>query len=351
MKKKLWLMAFCLLLSSAAFALQDARLLRFPDVNKDLVTFVYAGDIWSVPAAGGAARKLTNHPGLELFPKISPDGKWIAYSAEYSGSRQVYVIPAAGGTPRQLTCYNDAGIMPPRGGYDYVVLDWTADSRKIMVRANRTPWGERMGKYFLVALDGGLEQPLQIPEGGSGRFSPDNGSIVYTPIEREFRTWKRTKGGRAQDIWTYDLKNNVSKRLTDFAGTDQHPLWYKDKIYFVSDRDLVLNFYSYDLKSEKVEQLTRFTDYDVLWPSGRFGQVAFEKGGWIWLLDLDIGTSAQADRRPRFRQPQHPALFQERRRLHHPFRLHGLAFAASGRPSTAAATSSPCRPRTAAPTT
>lgn len=291
MKKSLFLLALCLLLSSAAFALQDARLLRFPDVNKDLVVFVYAGDVWSVPAAGGAARKLTNHPGFELFPKISPDGRWIAYSAEYSGSRQVYVIPAAGGTPRQLTFYNDAGVMPPRGGYDYVVLDWTADSRRIMVRANRTPWLERMGKYFLVSLEGGLEQPLPIPEGGSGRLSPDNGSIVYTPIEREFRTWKRTKGGRAQDIWTYDLKNNVSKRLTDFAGTDQHPLWYKEKIYFVSDRDRVLNFYSYDLRSEKVEQLTRFDDYDVLWPSGRFGRVAFEKGGFLWLLDLESGAS------------------------------------------------------------
>jgi tricorn protease len=291
MKKKLGLLAFCLSLYAAAFALQDARLLRFPDVNRDLVVFVYAGDVWSVPAAGGVARKLTNHPGFELFPKISPDGKWIAYSAEYSGSRQVFVIPAAGGTPRQLTWYNDAGIMPPRGGYDYVVLDWTADSRKVMVRANRTPWLERMGKYFLVSLDGGLEQPLQIPEGGSGRLSPDNGSIVYTPIEREFRTWKRTKGGRAQDIWTYDLKNNVSKRLTTFAGTDQHPLWYKDKIYFVSDRDLVLNFYSYDLKNEKVEQLTRFDDFDVLWPSGRFGQAAFEKGGYIWLLDLESGAA------------------------------------------------------------
>jgi tricorn protease len=291
MKKKVWLLAFCLLLSSAAFALQDARLLRFPDVNKDLVAFVYAGDVWSVPGAGGAARKLTNHPGLELFPKISPDGKWIAYSAEYSGSRQVYVIPAEGGLPHQLTWYNDAGIMPPRGGYDYVVMDWTADSKQIMVRANRTPWGERMGKYFMVSLAGGLEKPLQIPEAGSGRLSPDNGSLCYTPIEREFRTWKRTKGGRAQDIWTYDLKNNTSKRLTDFAGTDQHPLWYKDKIYFISDRSLVLNFYGYDLKSEKIEQITDFKDYDVLWPSGRFGQVAFEKGGYINLLDLDSGST------------------------------------------------------------
>jgi tricorn protease len=291
MKKCLCLMSLFLVLTVSAAALSDARLLRFPDVNHDLVVFVYAGDVWSVPAAGGPARKLTNHPGLELFPKISPDGKWIAYSAEYSGSRQVYVIPAEGGTPRQLTFYNDAGIMPPRGGYDYVVLDWTADSQKIMVRANRTPWGERMGKYFLVSLAGCLEQPLQIPEAGSGRFSPDNSSIVYTPIEREFRTWKRTKGGRAQDIWTYDLKNNVSKRLTDFAGTDQHPLWFGEKIYFVSDRSLVLNFYAYDLKSEKIEQITDFKDFDVLWPSGRFGRVAFEKGGWIWLLDLESGAT------------------------------------------------------------
>ncbi len=291
MKKLSCLFALCLWLSMAAFALQDARLLRFPDVNKDLVVFVYAGDVWSVPTAGGTARKLTNHPGRELFPKISPDGRWIAYSAEYSGSRQVYVIPAAGGTPRQLTWYNDAGSMPPRGGYDHVTMDWSADSQRIMVRANRTPWGERMGKYFMVSLAGGLETPLAIPEAGSGRLSPDNQSVCYTPIEREFRTWKRTKGGRAQDIWTYDLKNNVSRRLTTFAGTDQHPLWHKEKIYFVSDRDLSLNFYSYDLKSEKIEQLTRFTDFDVLWPSGRFGQTAFEKGGHIWLLDLDSGAS------------------------------------------------------------
>ncbi len=291
MKKLFWFMALAALIGGQAFAVQDSRLLRFPDVNGELVVFVYAGDIWSVPVSGGSARRLTGHAGMELFPKISPDGKWIAFSAEYSGSRQVYVMPCQGGTPRQLTFYNDAGVMPPRGGYDYVVLDWTADSRSIMVRANRTPWGDRMGKYFLVSLDGGLEKPLPIPEAGGGRLSPDNKKIVYTPIEREFRTWKRTKGGRAQDVWIFDLESNQSKRLTDFPGTDQHPLWYKDKIYFVSDRDLTLNVCSFDLNSGKVEPVTRFDDYDVLWPSGRFGRLAFEKGGHIFLLDLDSGTS------------------------------------------------------------
>ena len=286
MRKRIFSLTAILVLALAVFlSAGEARLLRTPDINGDLLVFVYAGDIWSVPAQGGTARRLTSHPGLELSPKISPDGKWIAFSGEYSGTRQVYVIPSEGGSPRQLTYYNSVGLMPPRGGYDNQVLDWTPDSKKILFRGNRTPFGERNGKYFLVGLDGGLETALQIPEAGGGTFSPDGRTIAYTPISREFRTWKRYKGGRAQDIWTYDLDKDTAKRLTDFEGTDQHPIWVKDKIVFVSDRDLTLNFYSYDLKTAKIEQITAFKDYDVLWPSGRNGRIAFEKGGEINILD------------------------------------------------------------------
>lgn len=86
-----------------AVAQDEARLMRYPDINKNLIAFVYAGDIWTVDAKGGEARRLTSHPEMELFPKISPDGKWIAFSGEYSGSRQIFVMPSEGGTPRQLT--------------------------------------------------------------------------------------------------------------------------------------------------------------------------------------------------------------------------------------------------------
>lgn len=291
MRKILQIPIFFMLMVWLGFAFSDARLLRFPDINGNQVVFVYAGDIWTVSANGGEAKRLTSHIGMELFPKISPDGKWIAFSAEYSGSRQVYIMPANGGTPRQLTFYNDVGIMPPRGGFDYIVLDWTPDSRKILVRANRTPFGRRMGKYYLVSIDGGLEEPLEIPEAGFGKFSPDAKKIVYTPISREFRTWKRYKGGRAQDVWIYDLEHHTSKRLTKFPGTDQHPIWYGDKIYFVSDRDLILNFYSYDLKTGKITQITHHKKYDVLWPSGRGGFVVYENGGYIYKLNLNTGRT------------------------------------------------------------
>jgi tricorn protease len=291
MKKSILIFSLCIGLVTSALAINDSRLLRFPDVNKHLIVFVYAGDIWSVSSLGGVAQKLTSHEGLELFPKISPDGQWIAFSAEYSGSRQVYIMPIYGGIPTQLTYYNDVGMMPPRGGFDYQILDWTPDSQNILVRANRTPYRRRRGKYFLVSINEGLETPLQIPEAGGGTFSPDGKKIVYTPIAREFRTWKRYKGGMAQDIWIYDLEKDESKKLTTFPGTDQHPIWFQNKIYFVSDRDLTLNVYSYDLTTEEIKKITNHTEYDVLWLSGQDSLLVYENGGYLYRLDLGSGET------------------------------------------------------------
>ena len=270
-------------------AQDDARLMRYPDVNKNLITFVYAGDIWTVDADGGDATRLTSHKGLELFPKISPNGQWIAFSGEYSGSRQIYVMPATGGTPRQLTFYNSVGLMPPRGGFDNVVLDWTPDSQSVLVRMNRTPYGERNGTYYLVNVNGGLEQPLAIPEGGFGVLSPDATKMCYAPISREFRTWKRYKGGRAADLWIYDLANNESERITKFVGSDQIPSWYNNAIYFASDRDLKLNIYKYDTDTKITTQLTHHKTFDVMWPSGENGQLVYENGGQLFKLNLESG--------------------------------------------------------------
>ncbi len=283
MFKRLPVLILILTVLASTASAEPARILRYADIHKDKVAFVHAGNIHvaQIGQSESLARRLTSHHGSELFPKFSPDGSMIAFSAEYSGSRQVYVMPTAGGTPRQLTWYNDVGPMPPRGGFDYRVLDWTPDGSSVLVRANRLPWGVRMGRHYLVPVNGGMETPLAIPEGGAGMFSPDGKTLVYTPIDREFRTWKRYRGGRAQDVWTYDLENNSSRRLTTHDATDHQPVWIGDEIYFTSDRNYTLNLFRHVEGGEPV-QVTDHEDFDVLWASAGPEAVVYEAGGFLY---------------------------------------------------------------------
>jgi tricorn protease len=272
----------------------EARLLRYPDAWGDFVVFTYAGDLWRAPIAGGPALRLTTHLGQEVFPKISPDGKWIAFSGEYAGTRQVFVIPSWGGEPRAITFYGDAGPMPPRGGFDDWVLGWTRDG-KVFVRMNRVPWNERMGRYYVADPAGGLETPVEIPEGGSASFSPDGTKLAYCPVDREFRTWKRTAGGRAQDVYIYDFATKASTRVTDWKGTDNFPMWLGDTIFFTSDRERTLNLFAYDVKTKQARKVTNFTEFDVLWPSlaSDGSAIVFMNGGYVWRFDPKSGRSAK----------------------------------------------------------
>ncbi|MFC4728052.1 S41 family peptidase [Coralloluteibacterium thermophilus] len=287
-------LGIALALAAPALADSPSKLLRFPDIHGERIAFVHAGDIYVVNAAGGTAQRLTSHPGQELYPKFSPDGSQIAFSAEYNGTRQVYVMPAAGGPPRQLTWYNDIGPQPPRGGTDYRVLDWTPDGSHVVVRTNRNPSSNRDGRPYLVPVDGGMERPMPIPESGGGMLSPDGSRFVYTPIDRDFRTWKRYRGGRAQDVWVYDLTADTSLRLTDDRATDHQPMWVGDTVYFVSDRnDSTLNLYAIAPTGGEPRKLTDFSDYDVLWPSAGPEAIVFENGGAIWRFDPGSGEAAQ----------------------------------------------------------
>ncbi|MGJ8664148.1 MAG: hypothetical protein ACSHWU_10865, partial [Marinicella sp.] len=262
----------------------STMLLRFADIHKDQVTFVYAGDIYIADIESGESKRLTSHKGFETFPKFSRDGQKIAFSAEYSGSRQVFVMNADGSELQQLTWYNDVGPMPPRGGFDYRILDWSADDKNILVRANRLPWGIRMGQPYWVPVAGGMEQPLAITEAGGGMLSPDGTQFVYTPIDREFRTWKRYRGGRAQDVWVYDLNKNSSQQLTTHAATDNQPVWVGDDIYFISDRDYQLNLYKYVAGADPVK-VTNHDKFDALWASAGPEAIVYENGGLLWRDD------------------------------------------------------------------
>ncbi len=254
----------------------DMRLLRMPDIHGDTIVFVYAGDLWTVPAAGGEARRLTSHVGEETFPKFSPDGRHIAFSGDYDGNRDVFVIPAAGGVPERLTWHP----APDR------VIDWQPDGRSVRFQSLRAKHDGNDLQLWTVPLAGGLPQKMILPEGGLSSYSPDGRRLAYNRRTREFRTWKRYKGGWAQDIWIFDFASNQGERVTDWVGTDSFPMWYGDTIYFTSDRTGRLQIWARDLATGEQRQVTRHEEYDVKFPSLGPDAIVYENGGWLWVLDL-----------------------------------------------------------------
>ncbi|MGL6195521.1 MAG: S41 family peptidase, partial [Thermoguttaceae bacterium] len=270
---------------------KNTKLLRFPDIHRYDVVFVYGGDLWSVKTKGGIAKRLTAHEGLELFPKYSPDGKWIAFTGQYDGDEQVYVIPAEGGAPKQLTFYPAQGPFPPRRGYDNIVYGWTPDGKYVLFRSLRDSNGvTELGALYKVSVDGGLPEKLPMPTAGAGDFSPDGKKIVYSPLFRDFRTWKRYEGGWAQYLAIFDLADYSFKKIAVSPRTERDPMWIGNAIYFVSDRDGTLNLYKYDIKTEAVTKITDSKDWDVRWASSdNRSKIVYEFGGELKMFNAENG--------------------------------------------------------------
>jgi tricorn protease len=288
------LLAICAGLSVGASAHAQTRLLRYPDIHGDRVAFCYAGDLWTAPAAGGLATRITAHSGLEQFPKFSPDGRWIAFTGQYDGDEQVYVVPAGGGVPRQLTFYPARGPNPPRGGWDNQVMGWTPDGTRVLFNTLRDAGGVAERNLYTVPLEGGPEAALPMYTAGAGDYSPDGARMVYSPLFRDFRTWKRYQGGWAQDLWICDLKTLASENITNHARTDRDPMWIGGAICFASDRDGTLNLYRYDLASKAISPLTRSTRGDVRWPStDHRSRIVYELDGDLHVLELRDGTDTK----------------------------------------------------------
>ena len=282
------LVVFCIAVFLALFhfqlslAAEKRPLMRFPDVHGDLIVFVYGEDIWSAPIEGGVATRLTIHDGEERFPKFSPDGRYIAFTGEYDGNADVYVMNVHGGDINRVTYHPH---------YDEVI-GWHPVKNKILYRSTRSSFN-RFHRLFLISPDGTDLEELIMHEAAQGSFSPDGRKIAYNRLAREHRTWKRYQGGTAQDIYLFDFDKNEDKNLTDFEGTDRIPMWIGDKIYFSSDRDRVLNIFSYNTKSGEIEQITKHHEYDVRRPSMGGERIVYELGGSLWLLDVATKETKQ----------------------------------------------------------
>jgi tricorn protease len=268
----------------------EARLLRFPTIHGKQIVFTYAGDLYTVASTGGVARKLTNHDGFEMFAHFSPDGKWLAFTGQYDGNTEVYVMPAEGGVPKRLTYTATLGRddVSDRMGPNNIVMGWKHDNKTIVFRSRMKSFNDFLGQLFTVTIDGGLPQELPLPRGGFCSYSPDDKKLAYNRVFREFRTWKRYRGGMADDIWIYDFETKKTENITNNEAQDIIPMWSGNKIYFLSDRDdnKRMNLYVYDLGDKTTRQLTKFTEFDIKFPSLGDKDIVFEYGGWIYRFDL-----------------------------------------------------------------
>jgi tricorn protease len=280
-----WRYSFCLvLLCAATMAVAQEKteefgFYRFPTVCGDRVVFTSEGDLWSAPLAGGSAQRLTVHVGIERFPLFSPDGKWIAFSGTYDGNEDVFVIPAGGGEPRRLT-YHPASDQ---------VCGWTPDGSVVFRSRSESP--NYTYKLFKVSPQGGYPECLKLDQGATISYEPGGKRFAYTRVYLNFRTWKRYKGGWAEDIWVANPDKMEFAKITTYEGNDGNPMWYGDRIYYTRDIDGRNNIWSMKPDGSDQKQHTFQKEWDVRFPSLGQGLIVYQLAMDLWALDIATGKT------------------------------------------------------------
>lgn len=280
-----WLIALFMIVAGVVMAAEENGFFRYPDVHGDLVVFTSEGDLWSASLTkGGPATRLTRHDGHEVLARISPDGRWIAFTAKYDGNTDVYVMPASGGEPKRLTFHP----------FSDEVVGWK-DRNHVIFRSARNQPNFTFNLYT-VDIKGGAPETLGLDKGTRISFEPGGDRFAYNRLRREQRPWKRYRGGWAMDIWIGNLKTLEFSNLTeDFEGTDGFPMWFGDRIYFLSDRSGRANIFSMNADGKQIRQHTRVTDYDVRWPSGDGKTIVFQKAMDLYAYDLASGKTRKLE--------------------------------------------------------
>ena len=266
-------------------AQEPTRLLRQPTVSDTHIAFAYANDLWSVPRAGGEARRLTTFQGQETDPHFSPDGRHIAFSAQYDGNTDVYVLPSEGGAPQRLTWHP---------GADQVV-GWTHDGARVVFNSGRTSAPIGYPRFFTIGTSGGLPEELPVPRGLTGSFSADGSRFAYQQRRLNDPEWRGYRGGQVNPVWIVDTDDYALEEVPWDNTNDLDPVWLGDEVYFLSDRDWATNIWAYDTGSRSVRQVTRHADFDVKSLDAGGGAVVYEQAGYIHLLDPASGATERVD--------------------------------------------------------
>ena len=263
--------------------IHDTRLLTEPAISADRIAFIYAGDLWTCGLNGQNVRRLTSDVGFESSPAFSPDGKWIAFSAQYEGNTDVYLVSADGGVPKRLTWHP---------GND-VVQGFTADGTSILFTSPRSVYTGRYTQLFTVPVDGGPEHQLEIPNANRAVYSGDGRRIAYNPGAPQFLQWKRYRGGAVSQVWLYDVASHAVEKVPqpESRVNDAGPMWVNDAVYFRSDREGEFNLYSYHPGTKEIRRVTNHSDFGVINASSGGGKIVYEQAGYLHLFDPASGTS------------------------------------------------------------
>jgi len=273
-------LVLCLSLSFAAADPAAPLLLQQPALSATQIVFVFAGDLWRVPRAGGEAHRLTAGPGLESNPAFSPNGSTIAFTGEYDGNVDVFTVPAAGGIPKRLTWHPAADT----------VLGWTPDGKRVLFSSARESYAS-FRELYTVDLNGGFPEKLALPMGAEAAYSQDGTQLAYVPLGRAFAVWKRYRGGRATPIWLAKLSDSSIEKLPRTDSNDFNPMWVGTRIYFLSDRSGAVTLFSYEVRSKQVKEEMKNTGLDVKSASAGPGAIVYEQFGSLNLFDLKSGKS------------------------------------------------------------
>ena len=284
MKRSLSMFLAILVIAAAAVAADEGRFFTYPTIHSDTIVFTYESDLWSVDAKGGVAARLTTFPGTESFAKLSPDGKWLAFTATYDGAPAVYLMPSEGGAPVRLT-YNPGGAQ---------VVAWTPDGSEIVFRSSFENVVGRDPNLFSVGVKGGAPVRLPLDRGVLVSFIPEKHQFLFCRRGNEEYYWKRYKGGQYQDIWLYDAVAKTYAPVTDYVGKNSYPMWAGGLMYFVSDRgNGISNLYTQKLGTKDVAPVTKYDDFDVMMPHTDGRSIVYVQDGRIHVLDVASGADTR----------------------------------------------------------
>ncbi len=275
-----------LLATGTTLPAQGTRLLRQPTVSATDIAFTYGADVWIVGKGGGVARRITSTPAVESDPKLSPDGKWIAFTSNRSGTPAVYVVSAAGGEPTRLTWYPAAALA--RG--------WSPDGARVLYATTYGTAPSSHHRLWSVPRTGGVSTPITVGWGFDGSWSPDGKRVAVDRMTRWDPEWRSYRGGQNIPLRILDLQSRSEVLIpNDQRATDLQPTFVGNTIFFVSDRDWASNVWKYDVATKALAQVTRFTDAEVKSLGAGAGQVVFEQDGYIHTLDPASGKHQRVD--------------------------------------------------------